>query len=198
MKRVISSFKAIQVLAAEAVKERDPEYLERYIMRWYSKTFFTPMSQVAEIPLQEIYQHFFEEYYENLQSEDDEKFAKEIAELIETDEERQTRLKAEAAEELAAQQLIKASEVQNASIAGIKDGEKPKGPKPKLKGTDNQGAMMPESIELPPDVDIQFALAEDFEKMINGLSSFHEVLAKTKAENDKKKKPEPKLPPKKP
>ncbi len=177
--RKVDHFKAIRVLAAHAVKEQDQEYLERFIMRWYSKTFFTPYLEVQEIPLEDIYQHFFEEYYEGL---DEEELVTEIAKLIETDEEHMERLKLEAAEELAAQQLIKASEMQNSSLPAIEKGK----PAPLPTGTDKLGAIMPESIQLPPDVEIEFALDKDFEKLINGLESFAEVMAKAKAE---KKKP---------
>lgn len=189
--RNIDLFKAIRVLAAEAVKERDEDYLERYIMRWYSKTFFTPMAQVYEIPFEEILQAFFEEYYEKL---DEEELDKEIQELVETDEERKTRLLELAAEELMAQQLIKASEIQNQSLAQtqLQDPKHKAPPKKPMKGTDKQGSMMPETATpLPPDIEMEFILEEDFNKLINGLSEFKDVLSKAKTDKAPK-------PPKKP
>ena len=185
--RNIDYFKALRVLAAQAVKDRDEVYVERFMMRWYSKTFFTPMSQVYKIPFDDVVQTFFEEYYEKLEEDE---LDKEILELIETDEERQERLRLEAADELAAQQLIKASEIQNQSLAQTQasDPKHVKPPQKPMAGTDRQGALLPETgVPLPPDIEMEFVLEEDFEKLINGLSEFKDVLAKAQA--DKKKKP---------
>lgn len=80
--------KAIQLNALHAVVKHDNEYMIRYILRWYSKTFFTPLHIVETLPFQDILQHYWETYYEDREApeiEDD------IKELTETPEEKASR-----------------------------------------------------------------------------------------------------------
>jgi len=83
-------YKAIQLkaLANVMLDESDVEYRIRYISRWYSKTFHTPLSEVADIPFVELLQAFFEEKYEN-ESETELELLRNA--LIESDEERKAR-----------------------------------------------------------------------------------------------------------
>lgn len=85
--------KAIRILAAKAVKDRDVEYFMRFAKRWYSREFHTPLPQVDQIPDEEVLEHFFEVRYENMDEED---FEDEVTRLCETPEETAAR---EAAEE---------------------------------------------------------------------------------------------------
>jgi hypothetical protein len=64
----------------------DPDFFQRHVMRWYSKTFFTPLDQVEQLPLVDILRAFFEERYENMKEED---LEQERADLLKTDEDRQ-------------------------------------------------------------------------------------------------------------
>jgi hypothetical protein len=78
-------FKAIRLCAFGAVKNKDSEYLLRYICRWYSREFSTPLAEVYDIPLEELLQHFFECRYEDM---GDEELEAEAALLRETQAER--------------------------------------------------------------------------------------------------------------
>lgn len=80
--------KALRLCALGAVKEKDPEYNLRFIFRWYSREFHTPMADVEAMPLEEVLMHFFECRYENM---DDEELEQEEARLAETREERLAR-----------------------------------------------------------------------------------------------------------
>lgn len=46
---------------------REPEvYNLRYIFRWYSVTFHTPLHVVEQLPIEDILQHYYETQYEEL------------------------------------------------------------------------------------------------------------------------------------
>lgn len=62
----INSLKATRLLAFRAVDKKEPEYVLRYIMRWYSREFFTPLHVVEELPIDDILTHFFECRYEGM------------------------------------------------------------------------------------------------------------------------------------
>lgn len=61
----------------------DPDFFQRHVMRWYSKTFYTPLDQVEQLPLEDLLRAFFEERYENM-AED--ALEQERVELLKTDE----------------------------------------------------------------------------------------------------------------
>lgn len=75
--------KAIRVLAFDAVKNKDSDYLLRHIFRWYSREFHTPLPEVEEMPLEEVLTHFFECRYEGMEDEDLEAEEKRLAETRE-------------------------------------------------------------------------------------------------------------------
>lgn len=91
-------FRGIQVSAMRAVAasqspyrgkiEPDGDYFLRRIFRWYSKTFATPLSDVYELPLEDILMHYWESQYEDME---DEERAAAILRLRESDEDRRLR-----------------------------------------------------------------------------------------------------------
>lgn len=97
----------LNALCAILHPEWDPEYELRAIYRWYSRTFHTPLHQVAELPLDEVLQNYYEARFEELEAiEPDEKdpdqrsfLVRERDKLAENDEERAERLRAEAEDE---------------------------------------------------------------------------------------------------
>lgn len=89
-------YSAIRISAFRAVQEEDREYALRKMMRWYSKTFYTPLPQVEEIPLEDIAQAYFEERYAEM---DDRQLEQELAELKRTPEETYRQMLKEEADE---------------------------------------------------------------------------------------------------
>jgi hypothetical protein len=85
----------MRLRALKAVLYPDSEYFLRKIIRWYSKTFSTPIEKVEEIPVEEILQAFYEERYEAMSEE-------------QLEEERETLIKDP--EELRAEQLLEDQE----------------------------------------------------------------------------------------
>lgn len=95
---------AIKLLALEAVKKETADYNIRVVLRWYSKTFHTPLPIVEKMPIYEVLQHYFEEMYAGMEPD---KLHEELIELTETDEERRERLRLEAADEARGDQFYK-------------------------------------------------------------------------------------------
>lgn len=54
----------------EPVTPPDAEYEYRRVVRWYAKTFHTPIAQVREIPFEELLQDYYESVYEDLEGAD--------------------------------------------------------------------------------------------------------------------------------
>lgn len=111
-------YSAIRISAFRAVQEEDREYALRKMMRWYSKTFHTPLPQVEEIPLEDIAQAYFEERYAEM---DDRQLEQELAELKKTPEEvYQQMLKEEADEAEMFQMARMVAEEAKRSRAAVK------------------------------------------------------------------------------
>jgi len=65
--------KELKEIALANVVDPTSEYLFRYVCRWYSKTFHTPLHVViTELPLSEVLLAYFEEGYEMM--DEDERF----------------------------------------------------------------------------------------------------------------------------
>lgn len=63
---------AIRTVALRDVLDgADPDYVRRFQFRWYSKTFAVPLPDVADLPLQDVLQAFWEERYEEMRDGDD-------------------------------------------------------------------------------------------------------------------------------
>ena len=63
----MDSVKAIQLIAMNNIIKQPPDYRLRVLQRWYSKTFFTPLQEVEEIPLEDLLLHFYECQYAELE-----------------------------------------------------------------------------------------------------------------------------------
>jgi hypothetical protein len=145
----VTFHEALQLRAAAAVYRPDEEAWHRHVLRWYSKTFATPLTEVYELPIDFVLTHYFEGVLEAM---DEETRHETCSEWVMTPEERKAlRTDEEKAEEADAEFFEKLE-------AGVEKGEakvpkerpkwKPpnrKGPPPVLKE-----ATLPESPELPP------------------------------------------------
>jgi hypothetical protein len=95
--RIILALDSLNRIALARALKPDSEGAVRRVMRWYSKTFSTPLHVVMEeIPLEDIWLAYFEEEYEGLSQFE---LQQRIALALETPEERKKRLAEEEAEE---------------------------------------------------------------------------------------------------
>jgi len=58
----------LAVINAEDENSDDQEYQTRRILRWYSREFHTPLHVVSTLPLDDVFQAFFETHFEGLSS----------------------------------------------------------------------------------------------------------------------------------
>jgi hypothetical protein len=82
--------KALKTIAFKEALSKEPsyEFQERRICRWYSKTFATPLDQVYDLPVYDVFQAYYEEHYDSLvDGEDPLAINKELHSLSMTDKE---------------------------------------------------------------------------------------------------------------
>lgn len=99
----------LQIIALREVLADTNEYRLRWLFRWYSKTFSTPLSSVKEIPLTDILQAFWETTYEAMEPE---AIEDERQRLLETAEQRRDRILREDAERSEADRFAEEIEAQ--------------------------------------------------------------------------------------
>jgi hypothetical protein len=59
-------YEAVRLNALHAVHNKDDDYYLRFIFRWYSKTFHTPLHMVDDLPLIDVITAYYEEMYEKM------------------------------------------------------------------------------------------------------------------------------------
>ncbi len=168
--------KALQLKALRNVHLEDAEkdYSIRRIFRWYSKAFHTPLHEVDALPLMHILTAYFEEMYEEMHEEDR---ALEVRKLTETDEEKKAREAVEAAnsdekflEDAFLSDVAKTEQERLAqNKPHIVDGVQQK---PNLVATEERTLIAPPGDE--PDIKMEFASPEDFEREIEGFGAMGE------------------------
>lgn len=171
----IDYYSALRLHAIRAVQKPDIDSNLRYIHRWYSKTFHTPLHVVADLDPEDILTAFYETTYEDMSEEDREQ---EIRELLETDEEKSARLRAKDEERADAYEFAKHTaeeERRKEDQKRLKDLEL----KEKRKFQQVPEAALPKPMttamkdlkELPPDIEMKFTSAEDFEAELEGFGT---------------------------
>lgn len=172
---------SFRYIALKNVLNPDTDFYLRRLMRWYSKTFHTPLHIVEEeIPIEHVLLAYFEEKYESLEPDDIEDLK---LELLETPEEKAEKLAL--ADEEDATEFAFAEMTKNQVLDTEK---KPKKIDPMQhlnniansfnkfsKTMDKVGKelsnMAKDSKEdfpdLPPDVDMSFPDDDEFEKLLN-------------------------------
>jgi hypothetical protein len=63
----MDTVEAIRLIALRDVIKGGTEYSLRYLYRWYSKTFATPLAEVYDLDLHDLLQAFFEEKFEGME-----------------------------------------------------------------------------------------------------------------------------------
>lgn len=168
-------YKAIQILAAQAVKMGTPEYFERYMLRWFSKTFHTPYLQVKEMEFEEILQAFYEDHYANL---DEEKLAQELRELLETAEERSARIKAEEDEELMLQRMVSDAAAKNKKLEQvIQPDAKPILPNQMAVPKDSELPELSQNLKdlIKPDIEMKFVGEDELNRLIESIDALADM-----------------------
>lgn len=118
-------YTAIRIRAFRSVQVADKEYLIRSMLRWFSKTFFTPFETVEAMPLEDVMQAFYEEKYASM-SEDD--LEAEREELLVTDEQKLKRIMDEEASDAEMFEMARAiAEDEAKKKAGKKTADATKG-----------------------------------------------------------------------
>lgn len=162
----------VQILALHDVLADTGEYRLRYIMRWYSKTFYTPLDRVPTIPLANILTAFFETRYEGMDAEDREE---ERLKLVETDAERLARIYREEKEAMANEDLLaelgKESVNKGKEIKDLKipDQQIPVKTRERVPELNLPGDKLP--TELPENISIRFAAPNFFDDLEADLDS---------------------------
>jgi hypothetical protein len=114
---------SLRVIAMRNVMAKEPsnDYTMRYINRWYSKEFNTPLHLVEALPRHDILLHYYESVY--LQLKDDDKREAELNETIQEliNPKDQTKAEAEKVEAYEFEKLIEEQEAKK-----VKEPDKPK------------------------------------------------------------------------
>jgi hypothetical protein len=63
-------YEAVKINALHSVIKPDEEYYMRFIFRWYSKTFHTPLHLVPDLPVIDVLTSYYEDMYEKMEEAD--------------------------------------------------------------------------------------------------------------------------------
>lgn len=170
---------AIRLKAFLAVTKPDKPYLVRKTIRWYSKTFSTPIKVVEGLPLEEVFQAFYEEHYEEMDSEARES---EKEDLLLSDEDRYRRMleaEAEEAESFDCARFIAEDERRQKKEATLKSESKKLGsivPGGVTAGAPIVATEAGVKIQdlpkaMPPAITMNFMDADEFEDELEGFGS---------------------------
>lgn len=102
-------WKNIQALALAAVliDDFDPDYNIRLLQRWYSRTFYTPLTEVEQIPTEYLLQTYWESKYNEMEAP---QLEEEKEKVLETPEEREAREREEAETDASDEEWIRKME----------------------------------------------------------------------------------------
>lgn len=163
----MSLFESLNLIALKGAVKPDGLSTMRYVMRWYSKTFHTPLHYVeSEIPIADVWLAFYEEKYQGLSREELEEY---ISLALETPEQRAERLTNEARDQISEAEFAKMTEDAAKKKAVEAAVAKPVVPASLL----NQVPVLPE-VSLPepdfvqPDIEIEFMNPADMDKIMDG------------------------------
>ena len=67
----IDYIRSLQLLALEAIEMQDSDSFYRKVCRWYSKTFYTPLTTVEDMPTDQVLLTYYEETLSEMYEADD-------------------------------------------------------------------------------------------------------------------------------
>lgn len=165
-------FLALRTVALADVIGNVPEYTIRHIFRWYSREFHVPLPEVGDLPMDHIFQTYYECQYEKMDPEDRDQ---EKAYLLESDEDRRKRLadeerravedleyeRAAAAEAAKANKMEAEKKVDEAkTIARLAEGD-----------TKPFAEILKPGTKLPPNISLSFMPDDEFEAALEASSA---------------------------
>lgn len=167
----MNKFDALNLIALKGALKPDGESNLRYVMRWYSKTFFTPLHDVPDLPIEDVWLAFFEERYHGMKRED---LEEQVALALETPEERNSRVRAE--EDAKAQEDAFVAMSEKMARTAPKPVPLPANPDPAglLSQIPNLPETMPDAANreavgpLEPDIKMTFVDPDEMERLMNG------------------------------
>jgi uncharacterized protein (DUF885 family) len=143
----ISVFDAVLFKALLASIRPDGDARYRSICRWYSKTFFTPLHEVYDLPPEEVLEAHYEEILEDMAPE---ARAQRLAELLEAPEVKQQKKRVSDVREAEDEEFLQMVRQKAAAEAQRLEAKKQAEPKPVAKESD-----LPSPQPLP-DIHIDF------------------------------------------
>lgn len=167
--------KALQLIALRDVMQGTIDYHLRYVFRWYSRTFATPLHVVSGLPLDHVLQHFYECKYEDM---DEHEREEERKRLLQSEKERLEETIAEERRQL--DDLGKAQEddeyfrraEQEAALHNKKTEDKK--PEPEQwaipKAPSLEQGLKP-GDKLPPDIQMVFTEREKLDEMVEAIEA---------------------------
>jgi hypothetical protein len=163
----------IRLRALRAVIRSDRAFFLRRVMRWYSKTFFMPLDQVEEIPIEDLLQVWYEEQYIGMTPEE---LEDERKELLTTAEQRYEQILAEEADDaemfeaaqiIAAEEKRKKLEAAKVKTGKITEAQKPLGP---IKPVEMPETDLPRvTTTIPPDIAMTFVDEAEFDAELDSF-----------------------------
>lgn len=167
-------FSALRLQALAAIQKPDEAANRRYIYRWYSKTFHTPLHIVEELDPEDVYTAFYESTYEDMTDVERET---EIRELLETPEEKAAKRRQKDLEraemfefaQYTAEEERRKEEKKRLTDLDVKQKQKfvvretPETSLPKPK----PATPMKDLKELPPNIEMKFVSDADFEALLD-------------------------------
>jgi hypothetical protein len=156
----VDQYRAIRLQAMRAVLDPDEDAEIRKIHRFISERFHVPLDMVADLDQTEVLQAYYETVYSEMT---DPERDRELADLLETEEEAKARIKARDIERLDAFEFARFSA----------EDEKDRARRKKLSEVKKTEAPVldPKDLKAEPDLTMRFVSAEDFEKELEGLGS---------------------------
>lgn len=137
--------------------ETDNEYFARYVRRWYSRTFHTPLHDVEKLPMLDLFEHYYEVTFEEMEYEER---MNAIGNLLMTEEEKRSVSLEEASDDVGARELLEqiAKENQIAPVEQVTPNSIKESNLPNVK------------TELPPNIELRFVPESDLD--LDGFGTF--------------------------
>lgn len=170
----------LAAFAAVTIDDYDAEYFYRHVFRWYSKEFHTPLSDVYDLPLDFVLQHYWEARYEAM---DDAKRVAERDRLRETEEQAWKRMLREEADradadeyaaQVAAEEAQRLKEEAEKTVKGDKKTLTPATSPIRSLLADAKAPPsfpVPDPSAPPPDIKMTFVDDEEMDAILEGYGA---------------------------
>lgn len=156
----MNKYEALRLVALQGAYKPDAESNVRYVMRWYSKTFHTPLHQVYDLPLEDVWLAFYEERY---QAMEEEALNDEVAKALESPEARHEREMEDEAEKASALEFAKMSESTNKTAKTVDKVAET------LSHVKTPEATLPPAVPvMEENIQMEFIDPEEMEKLMSG------------------------------